>query len=124
LERDFFKHLLFNKNVLKHEEQPLTTGPPPSCSLAGLGAALDPVRRGVTVSACTSQKKRISGQGAFSVMVMNNDAFLSIVSTLERYLGLRLCCAEEDPRSTAPLAIALRSLAKFVKLKRFSPIVR
>src|SRR6266850_2908071 len=69
LERDFIKHLLFNKNVLKHEEQPLTTGPPPSCSLAGLGAALDPVRRGVTVSACTSQKKRISGQGAFSVMV-------------------------------------------------------
>ena len=57
-------------------------------------------------------------------MVMNNDAFLSIVSTLERYLGLRLCRAEEDPLSTAPLAIALRSLAKFVKLKRFSPIVR
>ena len=57
-------------------------------------------------------------------MVMNNDVFLSIVSTLERYLGLRLCRAEEDPRSTAPLAIALRSLAKFVKLKRFSPIVR
>lgn len=24
LERDFIKHLLFNKNVLKHEEQPLT----------------------------------------------------------------------------------------------------
>lgn len=24
LERDFIKHLIFNKNVLKHEEQPLT----------------------------------------------------------------------------------------------------
>ena len=24
LERDFIKHLLFNKNVLEHEEQPLT----------------------------------------------------------------------------------------------------